>query len=73
MRAAKFRAHLIVVMDSVAHPSPQAKDATKRLYANYIKGQETLSLESDEVVSTLSETEDLVGRIESDLKEMLLL
>lgn len=71
VHTASFPAYLIVVMDEVERPSPQAKDATKRLYDNYMKGKETLSLESDEVISTVSETENLVGRIESDLRELV--
>lgn len=70
VHAAIFPAHLIVVMDEVDPPLPKATDATKRLYDNYMKGKKTLAKESDEVISTLSETESLVVRIESDLKDL---
>lgn len=71
VRNAGFPAEFIVVMDEVAPPSELAKDATKRLYENYLKGQETLRELTDVVVSSVSESELLVSRIETDLRELL--
>ena len=71
LRSARFPAEFIVVMDEVAPPSDLAKDATKRLYENYLKGKETLRGLSDEVVSSVSESEVLAARIETDLRELL--
>lgn len=71
IREANFHAHLIVVMDEVVPPSDRAKDSTRRLYENYIEGKETLKKESDEVISRVEQTESLVGRIESDLMELI--
>jgi hypothetical protein len=71
VRAAYLPARLIVVMDEVESPSERAKDATKRLYENYIEGRSKLQQESDEVISTVDESESLVERIESDLEELV--
>lgn len=71
IRNASFPAQFIVVMDEVAPPSELAKDATKRLYENYLKGKETLKQLSDEVVSSVSDSEQLVSRIETDLEQLL--
>jgi hypothetical protein len=70
LRKAAFPGQFIVVMDEVALPSELAKDATKRLYENYLKGKETLKQLSDEVVSRVSDSEELVSRIETDLREL---
>jgi hypothetical protein len=69
VRDANLHAELIVVMDEVATPSKLAKDATKRLYENYLKGKEDLAQLSDKVISEVSQSEELVSRIESDLRE----
>lgn len=71
VRETKFKAHLIVVMDEVTPPSERAKDATKLLFENYVKGKETLLQESIEVISRVPESEALVGRIESDLRDLM--
>jgi hypothetical protein len=71
LRDEKFPAHLIVVMDEVAHPSKLAKDSTVRLYENYLEGKETLRQLSDEVISRASESEELVARIEKELMERI--
>jgi hypothetical protein len=71
VRAAHLPAHLVVVMDEVEPPSPGARDATKRLYDNYVDGQKTLRQESDEVIARIDESQNLVERIETDLREML--
>ncbi|SRR6266404_220470 len=71
LRDSKLRAQLIVIMDEVAPPSKFAKDATIRLYENYLDGKRTLKQLSDEVVTNASESEELVARIESDLKELV--
>ncbi|HSB08807.1 MAG TPA: DUF3037 domain-containing protein [Blastocatellia bacterium] len=71
IRETNFHAHLIVVMDQVVPPSERAKDATKRLYENYVEGMKILKQESDEVISKVEQTEHLVNRIESDLMELL--
>jgi hypothetical protein len=71
VREAKYPAHLIVLMDEVEKPRPHAKDSTKLLYDNYLKGKQTLALESDEVVSNASESEALVTRIETDLMDVV--
>jgi hypothetical protein len=69
--ATALHAHLIVIMDEVTPPSERAKDATKRLYENYVDGMRTLKLESDEVISSVEQTENLVSRIESDLMDLV--
>lgn len=71
VREASLHARLIVVMDEVVPPSERAKDSTKRLYENYIEGMRTLKQESDEVISRVEQTENLIVRIESDLMELL--
>lgn len=71
VRKAKVGAHLVVVMDEVAPPSKFAKDATKRLYENYVKGKEDLVQLADELISSTAESEELVSRIEDDLKELV--
>ncbi len=71
VRAAHLPAHLVVVMDKVEPPSAGARDATKRLYDNYVAGQKTLRQESDEVIARIDESQSLVERIETDLREML--
>jgi hypothetical protein len=71
VRDSKLRAHIVVVMDEVAAPSRFAKDSTKRLYENYLEGKKRLRKLSDEVVANASESEKLVSRIESDLKELI--
>jgi hypothetical protein len=68
LHEAKFPAEFIVVMDEVAHPTKLAKDATKRLYENYLEGKKTLELLSDEVISKVSDSEKLVRRIENDIR-----
>lgn len=69
VRAAHFPAHLVVVMDEVEPPSPGKRDATKRTYENYVEGQKALRLETDEVIARLDESQNLVARIETDLRE----
>jgi len=64
-------ARLIVIMDPLDPPSRHAKDSTKRLYENYQNGKNVLANDCDEVVSTVVDTEKLVVRIESDLKEAI--
>jgi hypothetical protein len=71
IRELKFPAHLVVVMDEVAPPSKLAKDSTKRLYENYLEGKETLQLLTDEVVVNALESEELVFRIEQDLRDLV--
>jgi len=71
VRDSKLRARLIVIMDEVAPPSHLAKDATKRLYENYLEGKKSLKKLSDEGVASVSESEELVSRIESDLNELV--
>jgi hypothetical protein len=68
IRETRFNAHVIVVMDEVTPPSERAKDSTKLLFENYMKGKEVLLKKSDRVVSTVAESEDLIAEIESDLK-----
>ncbi len=58
-------------MDEVAPPSKLAKDSTKRLYDNYLEGKETLQQLTDEVVVNAAESEELVFRIEQDLKDFV--
>lgn len=67
VRDAKLRAKCIVVMDEVDPPTEYAKDATKYLYENYLTGKETLREVSDEVISRVTDSENLVQRIERDL------
>lgn len=71
VRAAHLAAHLIVVMDEVEPPSEKASDATRRLYDNYMEGQKTLQHETSEVILRVDESEKLVERIESDLRELV--
>jgi hypothetical protein len=71
LREYQFPAHLIVVMDEVAHPSKLARDATIQLYDNYVKGKKALKELSDEVISNTSQSEELVSRIEKDLREQV--
>lgn len=65
VRESKLRAQLIVIMDEVAPPSSAAKDATKQLYENYLKGKDRLKELSDIVVSKANESEELVSRIDA--------
>ncbi|MDQ1638263.1 MAG: hypothetical protein QOF62_1602 [Pyrinomonadaceae bacterium] len=71
VRDSRLRAHLIVIMDEVAPPSHLAKEATKRLYENYLEGKKHLKQLSDEVVANVPESEELVSRIEDDLNELV--
>lgn len=71
VRDAQLPAHLVVIMDEVEPPSSGARDATKRLYDNYVDGQKTLRQETDEVIARIDESQNLVERIETDLREML--
>lgn len=71
VRGSGIRAHLVVVMDEVDPPSELAKDATKRLYENYSQGKKDLLQLTDRVICDVSESENLVDQIDSDLRALM--
>jgi hypothetical protein len=70
LREASLNALLVVVMDEVSVPSPNAKPSTEQLYENYIEGKEVLKGLSDEIVTTPEEAEVLATRIQNDLAQL---
>lgn len=70
VRNSGLNAQLIVVMDEVKAPPDNARPSTKQLYDNYMRGKEELRGLSDEVVSSADESENLVDRIEQDLRQL---
>jgi hypothetical protein len=70
VKDAHIPARLIVVMDDPEPPSQYAKDATKRLYENVLRGRDQIRLIADEVVKTASEAESLVSRVQGELSEL---
>lgn len=71
VRESHLNAKFIVVMDEVQPPPEHAKSSSSQLYENYIQGKETLKGLTDEVVSSIAESERLANRIEADLKELV--
>jgi hypothetical protein len=71
VRESHLNAKFIVVMDDVQPPPQNAKSSSSQLYENYMQGKETLKHITDEIVSSADESEELVNRIEADLKQLV--
>jgi hypothetical protein len=68
----EFPAEFVVVMDQLDQPSSFAKDERRYLYENYVRGKERLQqLPNAKVVSSATESESLVSRIEQDLRQLV--
>ena len=71
VRESHLNAKFIVVMDDVKPPPENAKSSSSQLYENSMQGKETLKHITDEIVSSADESEELVNRIEADLKHLV--
>lgn len=68
VREAKLRSvFVVIVIDEPPAPSSEARNATKRLYENILKGKEEISRLADEVVNTPAAAEVCVDRIHQEL------
>jgi hypothetical protein len=71
VRESHLNAKFIVVMDQVQPPPQNAKSASSQLYENYLRAKETLKSITDEIVSSADKSEELVDRIEADLRQLV--
>jgi len=70
VRRANLNALMVVLMDEVSAPTRNVKASTLQLYENYTHGKQALKDLDAEIISTASESEQLVERIENDLMEL---